>query len=816
MKLDYFLKSVAIFVFVGLLPVLWFFPQNSNALVWTLVIPLIPIFWLVIGYSRFRRICPLAWISTIAQNSTLVKKRFASHWLIRNFYLLQFSLLVLAFSARHWFLNFNPLALAVFFLIVMFSAYLVGLFYSGKTWCNYICPVSFVEKVYAGSNSKKVIENSECKTCTACKTNCPDIDYENSYWKEQHLKQKRSLFYAFPGLVFGFYLYYYLRSGSWSSYFDGEWTHSQLGFLDAISSNGFYFLDFIPLGFAAPITLLLTSTLSYLIFLSLEKFLFKTRKGDSARAKNIYHVVMIIAGFTAFNTFYLFAGAPTFSHYPELYKFFTFFTLIVSTLWLAKEIYREERYYPQERFARRIIKKEKGKLSYNSNLKEIYYTYMNTQTDHKKHIELYSETLAELLDDGVLSKGELSVMKRIRQQFNISDTEHQKVMRKLKADQGSLAFGDEIVSKELLHKRKNYQKALRNILCDVSKLDHQDIEKIRLQFNITQDEHDIIVENILKTDTIFWENIETKNKQLNNLASIYANSIFDQSKESQYLKFVIKEAIEESIADIQYILYTIYKKKQVKEFIELLKFKTKPNKELFTQKLQLLDKRCHIFFQETYELLKSGKNPQAQNIKEDDLITLLGCGHDNLTAAILLYVYAKKLNSKDFSLNIWTHSSNKAITQIAHIIKTNDTTKLSDVEKLAYLHSVSTFSKLSSNALDELCSDLEYKQYKKDEDLVKEGEDGDSLYILTSGECSVNIKGKEVAKVKKADVIGEIAILSSEKRTATVTTLSDVDVLILKGKSFKQSIYKNPGLSLEILKDVTHRLLHNNDFKNNK
>ena len=520
---------------------------------------------------------------------------------------------------------------------------------------------------------------------------------------------------------------------------------------------------------------------------------------------------MVIAGFTAFNTFYLFAGAPTFSHYPELYKFFSFFTLMLSTLWLAKEIYREERYYPQERFARKIINKEKGKIPFNANLKEVYYTYMNTQQDHKKHLELYSETIAELLDDGVLSKGELGVMKRIKRQFNITDAEHNKIMNKLKSEQGTLVFGDEVVSKEVLHQRKNYQKALRNILCDVSKLDHKDIEKIRMQFNITQKEHDIIVEHILKSDTIFWENIESKNKHLYNLAYTYTHSSFDQTKESAYLKFIIKEAIKQSINDIKYILYTIYKKQDIKEFIELFKYKAKPNKELFTQKLQLLDKRSHSFFIETYELLKPQNRVKKHTIKTDDLTKLLGCGHDNLTAAILLYVYSKQLDTKEFSLNIWTHSSNKAISQIAHIIKNNETT-LSDVEKLAYLHSVSTFSKLNSNALEELCTDLIYKQYKKGESLVKEGEDGDSLYILTSGECSVSIKGKEVAKVKKADVIGEIAILSSEKRTATVSALSDVSTLVLNGSSFKQSIYKNPGLSLEILKDVTHRLLHNNDY----
>jgi hypothetical protein len=47
---------------------------------------------------------------------------------------------------------------------------------------------------------------------------------ENAYWKEIGSRPKRWVYYAYPGLVFGFYLYFYSQAGTWQYYFSGAWT----------------------------------------------------------------------------------------------------------------------------------------------------------------------------------------------------------------------------------------------------------------------------------------------------------------------------------------------------------------------------------------------------------------------------------------------------------------------------------------------------------------------------------------------------------------------------------------------------------------
>jgi polyferredoxin len=95
-------------------------------------------------------------------------------------------------------------------MLLALTALLAGVVYTGKTWCNYLCPLSFIEKIYTEPQGLRETPNSQCEPCTACKKACPDINAENGYWKEIDCRSKRWVYYAFPGLVFGFYLYFYV------------------------------------------------------------------------------------------------------------------------------------------------------------------------------------------------------------------------------------------------------------------------------------------------------------------------------------------------------------------------------------------------------------------------------------------------------------------------------------------------------------------------------------------------------------------------------------------------------------------------------
>ena len=176
------LKIIAIVVFLSLVPILFLF-SDSTSVVWTIVIPIVPIFLLIIAYSNWRKICPLAFLASLSQNLTWIEKRKVPQWFEENFYYFQYFLLFIAFNARLVILNFDNFYLGVFFIAVVIISFLINLVFTGKSWCNFFCPVGVVEKIYCLSNSGNYNNNSACSTCSACKKNCPDIDVESSYWK---------------------------------------------------------------------------------------------------------------------------------------------------------------------------------------------------------------------------------------------------------------------------------------------------------------------------------------------------------------------------------------------------------------------------------------------------------------------------------------------------------------------------------------------------------------------------------------------------------------------------------------------------------
>ena len=69
--------------------------------------------------------------------------------------------------------------------------------------------------------------------------------------------------------------------------------------------------------------------------------------------------------------------------------------------------------------------------------------------------------------------------------------------------------------------------------------------------------------------------------------------------------------------------------------------------------------------------------------------------------------------------------------------------------------------------------------------LTAEGEFGHALYIVESGTADVHRDGEVVGSVGPGDVVGEIAVLSSGRRTATVVATSPMRLIAL----FKRDVW---------------------------
>lgn len=82
--------------------------------------------------------------------------------------------------------------------------------------------------------------------------------------------------------------------------------------------------------------------------------------------------------------------------------------------------------------------------------------------------------------------------------------------------------------------------------------------------------------------------------------------------------------------------------------------------------------------------------------------------------------------------------------------------------------------------------------------IIKEGDTGRSVFILTRGAVKVffTIRGKkvELAALQASDFFGEIAFLTGKPRTATVETIEESDVLEVSEEDLTEMISKSPRI----------------------
>lgn len=102
------------------------------------------------------------------------------------------------------------------------------------------------------------------------------------------------------------------------------------------------------------------------------------------------------------------------------------------------------------------------------------------------------------------------------------------------------------------------------------------------------------------------------------------------------------------------------------------------------------------------------------------------------------------------------------------------------------------------------------RQYGAGETIVREGESGDCLYVIQSGEVEVirERDGAEVqlAVLKESDFFGEGSLFDREKRSATVRALGEVRVLTVDKKTLLRRIQEDPTLAYRIIETMSRRV----------
>jgi small-conductance mechanosensitive channel/CRP-like cAMP-binding protein len=138
------------------------------------------------------------------------------------------------------------------------------------------------------------------------------------------------------------------------------------------------------------------------------------------------------------------------------------------------------------------------------------------------------------------------------------------------------------------------------------------------------------------------------------------------------------------------------------------------------------------------------------------------------------------------------------------------TSPLEGGDVAAALARVALLQPLTPEELRALATQVQRLPFARGEAIVREGDQGDSFYIVERGEVAVSIGGgdgtdaRTIDRIQAGSCFGEMSLLAGEPRSATVVAETDVAVIEVGRAAFEKILAANPAL-LEPLSQLAAR-----------
>ena len=132
------------------------------------------------------------------------------------------------------------------------------------------------------------------------------------------------------------------------------------------------------------------------------------------------------------------------------------------------------------------------------------------------------------------------------------------------------------------------------------------------------------------------------------------------------------------------------------------------------------------------------------------------------------------------------------------------------MQTIELLARVPLFHELEPADLGKIATMTRSESYVATQDIVRIGDAGHSLYMVVDGNVVVLFPSRstdvELARLGPGEFFGEMAILNSKPRSATVRALGDVRVLVLEKEDFTKALEASPEIALKLLSALSVRI----------
>jgi hypothetical protein len=790
---------------------------------WTMLLPLLPMSVVLMGFSRWRRICPLAFLGELGRKLNRGTQRRVPKWLESWFFIVTFGLLLAMLVLRLLATNGDGVWLSGLLIGLALAAVVTNRVFTGKTWCNFICPVGLVERIYTEPNSLPQGMNSQCVRCTACKKHCPDIDQENAYWQDVTAMGRRIAIFAFPGLVLSFYVYYWLRHGEWEAYFDGRWTHLPVS-AELVGGAGFFFAPQVPALLAAPLTLLVFSAASYAVFLGIEAIVGRFVEDVERRR----HLTLTLAAFAAFSTFYFFAGAPTLRRVPGATRTVAFAAPLVATLVAVKRSRRTRERYIQEKGAVKLLRNWPFEDPPPRDPGEVYAWIKAGEHAREKQLAAYESIVREILVDGLVDSGELRLLEEIRKQLGVSAREHEKVIERLSEEERQLFERGGVAGVEERAQLEGYQTALAAAL--LRRASTSEVTELQRAFGISPEAHARLLEQMRGDSGALLARARGQMAHAlavrHDLARLGAP---DPSGPKGFLSYLLHAEQDAAISRVLEFLEIAGDGERVQALRPALLAGEVHTRTVAVRQLGEACPGSETLVRELEPLiLERTPLPAEPDVTAwREMLGRLATATDPYIRAGAVWVAGTDGDVAHEIVACGLGDSHPLVRETAALGERRAETgpqasderfsSLATIEKMQFLRGVPLFAQLDPEDLEDLSRLTEDETVTAPEVLCEEGDvDADAVFIIVDGLASVGLRTRcgsgeeaerEVAVLGAGEVVGELSLLDGSPRMATVRPKDGpLRVLRIPGHLFRSRLLHRPRVAQPLLTTLAQRL----------
>lgn len=123
-----------------------------------------------------------------------------------------------------------------------------------------------------------------------------------------------------------------------------------------------------------------------------------------------------------------------------------------------------------------------------------------------------------------------------------------------------------------------------------------------------------------------------------------------------------------------------------------------------------------------------------------------------------------------------------------------------------FLAKVPIFESCTSDEIASIAAVAQEHTYGPGQIIVTQGTPGQAFYLITAGRVAIERDGSVLGAFGGGDFFGEMALLDSAPRSATIRAIDETHCLMLSSWDFKSLLQRTPSIAVKLLEVLSRRL----------